>query len=138
MNWKESLKDLGGGDITFLSGDGAMIEFVVVADPIIFDTMYQKVEQQKVGWPVMTADGFTLLIVGKRVARKMIPMEKFAKTNAFSLVRHGAEGDTNATYRLTKLENAEPALTLFAKAKAEYNKDLLTEAIQAAKECMDK
>ena len=138
MNWKESLADLGGGDLTFLSGDGAMIEFVVVDEPIIFNTTYQKQEQQKVGWPVMTADGFTLLIVGKRVARKMIGLEKYAKTKAFSLIRHGIEGDTNATYKLTVLENAEPANTLFAMAKKDYNKQLLVDAVAAAKDCMDK
>lgn len=138
MSWKDSLKDIGGGDITFLSSDGAFIEFVVVDEPIIFNCTYQKQEQQKVGWPVMTADGFTLLIVGKRVARKMIPFEKFSKTKAFSLIRHGAEGDVNATYKLTVLENAEPAKSLFAAAKTDYNKQQLVDAVAAAKECMDK
>lgn len=138
MSWKDDLAKLGGGDITFLSSDGAFIEFIVVDKPQIFDTTFQKQEQQKVGWPVWTADGFTLLFVGKRVARKMIALESKAKTKALSLTRHGVEGDVNAKYDLRIIDNVEPAKTLFETAKKDYNPSMLADAVEAAKEMLDK
>lgn len=134
MSWKENLKDLGAGDITILSEDGATITFVIVDAPILYETEYKGNPQKKVCWPVWYEDGFTLLLLGARATRRLMQYEKKSDTKAFTVTRKGIEGDTNAVYKVTVSDDDKLAAALFAAAKAEYKPEMLTEAKAAVEE----
>jgi len=137
MGWKEKMKEFGGGDLTFLSSDGECLVFVVVGEPILLKGTYKKKEQERIGCPVVTDEGFMLFVTGKRVARKMSKFEGSFKDNAIMVVRHGETGDVNSTYNVSVYENKEVAKRLLAIAKEENIKDKLTQAILAANECIN-
>lgn len=136
MGWRAKMKDWGGGDITFLSSDGECIVFVVVDEPILLSGKFKGKEQDRIGCPVVTDEGFVLFITGKRVARKLSKFEDTFKDNAFMIVRHGESGDINATYDVSVLDEPTKAKQLFDIAKKEYKPSLLKQAIEDAKEVM--
>lgn len=136
MAWKDKMKEWGGGDLTFLSSDGEVIIFVVVDGPVLLTGKYKGKEQQRIGCPVVTDEGFVLFVTGKRTARKLSKFEdQFAKS-AFMIVRHGEAEDINSKYDVTVLDNAEKTKQLFTLAKKEYKPGLLEQAITDAKEVM--
>lgn len=138
MGWKSKVKDWGGGDITFLSSDGECIIFVVVDDPVLLHGKFKGKEQDRVGCPVVTDEGFLLFITGKRVARKLSKFEDRFKDSSFVITRHGIEGDINATYDVSVFDNAAKTEQLFAIAKREYKPVMLKEAIKDAHDAMQK
>lgn len=137
MGWKDKMKEFGGGDLTFLSSDGECLVFTVVADPVLLHGKFRGKEQDRIGCPVMTDEGFMLFVCGKRVGRKISKFEDKFKTHALIVVRHGETGDVNCTYNVKVYDNDEVAKRLHAMAKTDYKKDLLTQAIKAADECMN-
>ena len=137
MGWKDKMKEFGGGDLTFLSSDGECLVFVIVDEPVLLKGTYKKKEQDRVGCPVFTDEGFMLFVTGKRVARKISKFEDKFKEKALIVVRHGETGDVNSTYDVSLYDNDELAKRLFAMAKTDYKKDLLIAAIKDAKECMN-
>lgn len=137
MGWKDKMKEFGGGDLTFLSSDGEVLVCVVVDDPVRLKGTYRKKEQERIGCPVVTDEGFVLFITGKRVARKISKFEAVFKDKAIMIVRHGDVGDMNCTYDVSASDNAERAQRLFEIAKEGYNKDLLKQAILDAEDCMN-
>ena len=134
--WKEKMKEWGGGDLTFLSSDGEVIIFVVVGEPQLLKGKFKGNPQERIGCPIVTDEGFQLLIIGKRTARKLSKFEDIFKTHAFMIVRHGVEGDINATYPVTPLDDEAKTKQLFQIAEKEYNPTLLKEALKDAKEVM--
>lgn len=136
MGWRGKMKEWGGGDITFLSSDGETIIFVVVDEPVLLTGKFKGKEQDRIGCPVVTDEGFVLFITGKRVARKLSKFEDSFKATAFVITRHGESGDINATYEVSKLEHPEKTKQLFDIAKKEYKSGLLEAAIEDAKEVM--
>jgi len=134
--WKESIKEWGGGDLTFLSSDGEVLMFVVVDDPQLLTGKFKGNVQERIGCPVVTDEGFVLFITGKRVARKLSKFEDRFKDTAFMVVRHGESGDINCSYEVSVLDNEAKTEQLFAIAKKEYNPELLAEAIKDAREVM--
>lgn len=136
MSWMNKMKDWGGGDLTFLSSDGECLVFVVVADPVLLTGKYKGKEQERIGCPVVTDEGFVLFITGKRTARKLSKFEGMFKSTAFMIIRHGSEGDINATYGVTIVDNEKKTTQLFELAKKEFTQDKLKEALVAAKEVM--
>jgi len=126
MTWAEKMKEFGGGNFTFLSVDGDTITFIVVGEPVLIKTMFGKQEQERIGCPVVTEDGYQLFITGKRVGRRLSKHEAVFGTNALMVVRHGAEGDTNARYDVRVL----PELETFNRLKAIYDTDFRPEMIQ--------
>ena len=137
MSWKEKMKEFGGGDLTFISSDGECLVFVVVDEPVLLKGMFKKQEQERIGCPVMTDEGFMLFITGKRVARKLSKFEDKFKTKALMVVRHGESGDINATYNVSLYDNDEKAKQLFDMAKTDYEPSLLEQAIEDANEVMN-
>lgn len=133
MSWSDKAKEWGGGDFTFLSADGESITFVVVDEPQLIQTVYKKQEQERIGCPVVTDEGFVLFVTGKRVFRKLTKFEKRFKDTAFMVTRHGVEGDTNASYTVTPVEDKEKVNQLLAIAEKEYKPQLLQEALEAVK-----
>lgn len=136
MTWKEKMKDWGGGDFTFLSSDGEVIMFVVVAEPVLLKGKFKGKEQERVGCPVVTDEGFVLFVTGKRVARKLSKFEDHFKDSAFMVVRHGETGDIDCKYDVTVLDNATKRDQLFEIAKKEYKPALLKQAVADAEELM--
>jgi len=136
MKWREKMKDWGGGDISFLSSDEECIMFVVVDDPGLLVGKFKGNEQERIGCPVVTDEGFTLFITGKRVGRKLSKFEDKFKDTAFIVTRHGIEGDINAKYEVGILGSSLKTQQLLDIAKKEYKPALLKQAIEDAKEVM--
>jgi len=134
MGWQDKMKQWGGGDVSFLSEDGECITFCVIADPVLIKGTFQKQETQRIGAPVVTADGFTLLTIGKRVARRLAKYEKHFKEWAFDLIRHGEPGDTRSKYELKRCDFPDIEKACLAKAKAGVPQEDIDEAIKAASE----
>ncbi len=134
--WKESMKEWGGGDLTFLSSDGEVIMFVVCDDPILLEGKFKGNVQERIGCPVVTDEGFVLFITGKRVARKLSKFEDRFSDTAFMIVRHGESGDINAKYDVSVLDDKPKTAQLFDIKKKEYKPALLKQAIEDAKEVM--
>lgn len=134
--WKEKMKDWGGGDLTFLSSDGEVIIFVVVDEPQLLHGKFKGNPQDRIGCPVVTDEGFVLFITGKRVARKLSKFEDRFKDTAFMVVRHGIQGDINAKYDVSVMDDEAKTEQLFAIANKEYKPALLKQAIKDAVELM--
>jgi len=135
--WKEKMKEWGGGDLTFLSSDGEVILFVVVGEPQLIAGKFRGNPQERIGCPVVTDEGFVLFITGKRVARKLSKFEERMKDAAFMVVRHGDAGDINAKYDVSILDDKTKTQQLFDIANKEYKPGLLKQALADAKEVMD-
>ena len=84
MSWKEKMKEWGGGDLAFLSEDGEVITFAVVGEPVLLEGKFKGKPSEKIGCPIVTRDGFTLFIAGKRLARKL---SKYEVNRAISMQR---------------------------------------------------
>ena len=136
MTWKDKMKEWGGGDLTFLSSDGEVLIFVVVDMPQLLVGKFKGKEQERIGCPVVTDEGFLLFITGKRTARKLSKFESRFADSAFMVVRHGEAGDINCTYEVSVLDDKAKTEQLFAIAKREYKPALLKQAIEDAKEVM--
>lgn len=136
MSWKEKMKEFGGGDLAFLSEDGEAIVFAVCDEPVLLEGKYKGKPSEKIGCPIMTADGFCLFIAGKRLARKLSKHEEQFNDTAFLAIRHGEQNDITSTYELKVLDNPELTSKLMSLRDAEYNKNVLAEAVVAAMEVM--
>jgi len=136
MSWKEKAKEWGGGDITFLSSDGECLIFVAVAEPVLLEGVFKGKPQDRIGCPIVTDEGFQLFVTGKRVFRKLSKFEDKFNTHAFMVVRHGGEGDINAKYDVSLLDDSAKTVQLFDIAKKEYKPALLKQAIEDAQKVM--
>jgi len=136
MGWKDKMKEWGGGDITFLSSDGECILFVVVDEPVLLVGKFKGKEQNRIGCPVVTDEGFLLFITGKRVARKLSKFESRFKDTAFMVGRHGESGDIDSKYDISVVDDKAKTKQLLELAKKEYKPKMLTQAIEDAKEVM--
>lgn len=134
MGWQDKMKQWGGGDVSFLSENGECITFVVIDDPVLIEGKFQGQETQRIGAPVMTMEGFTLLTIGKRVARRLAKYEQHFAEWAFDLIRHGEPGDTKSTYELKRCPIEELEKTILTKARAGVQREDIDEAIKAASE----
>lgn len=132
MSWKEKMKEFGGGDLAFLSEDGEVITFIVVGDPMLLEGKYKGKPSEKIGCPIITEDGFALLVAGKRLARKISKHEGYFDERVLQAVRHGESGDIDATYPLTIVDDADLAKRLFAIKDADFRADMIGEAVDAA------
>lgn len=136
MNWKEKIKEFGGGDINFLSGDGEVLDFVICDNPILLEGKFKGKPQQRIGIPIVSAEGFSLFITGKRLARKLSKYEDKMATSVFRVVRHGEENDVNSSYPVTILDDTQQTAELFALKDREFNPTVLAEAVAYAIEIM--
>lgn len=136
MSWKEKMREFGGGDLAFLSEDGEVLNFVVVGEPVLLEGKYKGKPSEKIGCPVVTEDGFQLLVAGKRLARKISKHEAGFKTHAFVAIRHGEQDDQATTYELRIITDDEKTKQLFKLAKVKLEPSVLEEAIKAAQDVM--
>jgi hypothetical protein len=100
MSWKEKMKEWAPANLLFLSSDGVVARFIVVGEPELVTTMYQRTEQERIACPVFNDDGFQLFVINKRTARKLASIEEHFGTDVITVTRHGAEGDTNTVYEV--------------------------------------
>jgi len=136
MSWKEKMKEFGGADLAFLSEDGECLKFVVVGEPVLLEGKYKGQPSEKIGCPVVTAEGFQLLVAGKRLARRIAKHEAEFNKVAFIAIRHGEQDDPSTTYELKVQDEAELVKRLFAVAKKEFKPDMISEAVEAATDVM--
>jgi len=134
MSWKDKMKEWGGGDISFLSEDGECITFRVIGEPFLIEGNFRGNTTQRIGCPIVTADGFTLLIVGKRVGRRLAKHEDKFNAQAFDLIRHGEPGDVKATYELNRCNDEVLEKQLMAFDAKKITKKDIDEAVAAAQE----
>lgn len=132
MSFKEKLKEFGGGDFTFLSEDGEQLICAVVDEPVLLKSKFQGKEQDRIGIPVMTEDGYQLFITGKRVARKVSKFENHFQDSALVITRYGESGDVNSRYTVKILDDELTTKQLLSMAKAEYKPELTAEAVKEA------
>jgi hypothetical protein len=134
--WAGKMKEFGGGNFTFLSSDGEAITFIVVGLPRLLKSVYQKKEQERIGCPVVTDEGFQLFICGKRCARKITKHEAVFKTSALMVIRHGIEGDTNAKYEVRVVPEPETFKRLSDIAAEDFTPERIDEAVAEASKVM--
>lgn len=136
MSWNEKMKEFGGGDLAFLSEDGEVVCFVVVGEPVLLEGRYKGKPSEKIGCPIVTPDGFALLVAGKRLARKISKHEERFGDTAFMAVRHGEQNDITSTYDLKILDDKELTAKLFELRMGNDFVSATQEAIDAAMEVM--
>ncbi len=136
MSWKDKMAEWGGGEVSFLSEDGECIVFVVAGEPQLLESKYKNQKTERIAAPLITEDGFSLLIMGKRLARKLSKHEDEFSGKAFIAVRHGAERDINTTYELSVLDDQERTNKLFNILNTDFQPEQVDEAIEAAKDIM--
>lgn len=132
MSWTEKMKEFGGGNFTFLSTDGESITFIVVGEPVLLKSMYKKQEQERIGCPVITDEGYQLYICGKRVARKLSKHEAVFGSRAIMVIRHGIEGDADTKYEVRVLPEPETYAWLAAIRDADFRPEMIQDSIDEA------
>ena len=125
MTWSDKVKEFGGCDVAFLTEDGEVITIVICGDPELFKGKYKGQETKRVAFPVATVDGVTILVVGMRTARRLAKHEKHHHDMAFEIIRHGTQGDQDATYDVAPVADEQLTRELFAIKQREFKpKDL--------------
>ena len=135
--WAQKMKEFGGGDFTFLSSDGETLTFIVVGLPHLLKSHFKGKEQDRIGCPIVSEDGYQLFICGKRLARKISKREKVFETNALMVVRHGIEGDVNARYDLRVLPETETYERLMRIKGEDFKLEMIAESVKAAQQVME-
>lgn len=136
MSWKEAMKKMGPANLMFLSTDGASVNFIVCGDPVLLPGRFKGKEQERIGCPVVTDEGFMLFVTGKRTARKLASVEDKFKDHVINVTRHGVEGDTDATYEVSALQDAAKMKALLALKAKTFSEEAFAESIADAKEVM--
>lgn len=134
MSFKEKMKQFGGAALSFLTEDGECLEFMVAGDPELIEGKYKGKDTARIGIPIFTTEGFSLLVIGKRVARRLAKYEKQFPTVVFLLIRHGESRSTDTIYELSTIADKERVAKFIEVAKVGIDKDELTEAIASARE----
>jgi len=126
------MEEWGGGDIAFLSEDGEAIIFIVVADPVLLTGRFKGRQSERIGCPVITQEGYTLFITGKRVARRLSRYEDKFDSHAFMLVRRGEHNDIETSYDLTVCQDPELTKKLFDWKDAEFDPAAVEQSVKDA------
>jgi len=134
MSWKAFMDECGGGEIAYLSEDGECITFIVVADPALIAGKFRGTTTERVGCPVISQEGFTLLVLGKRLARRISKHEARFADSAFTIVRHGEHDDIRTKYELTICPDEALTKELFNYKETEFEESQIDEAIKYAEE----
>lgn len=134
MSWREKMDEWGGGEICFLSEDGECITFIVVGEPVLIEGKFKGNTTERIGCPVITQEGFSLLIIGKRLARRLSKHESQFETSAFMIVRHGEHDDIKTKYELTILPDLELTQKLLDYKKTDFEVAAVEEAVEYARQ----
>lgn len=137
MTWKDKMKEFGGGNFTFLSVDGEALVFIVVGEPQLLKGKYKGQENERIGCPIVTDEGYMLFICGKRLARKISKLEEKFDTHAIMVVRHGLEGDVNVKYDVIAVPEKETFERLLAIKKADFKHAMIAESVADSAEVLN-
>lgn len=137
MTWKDKMKEFGGGNFTFLSVDGEVLIFIVVGEPQLLHSTFKGKENERIGCPVVTDEGYLLFICGKRLARKISKLEKHFDSKAIMAVRHGMEGDVNAKYDVKVVPEKETFERLQTIKKADFKHAMIAESVADSAEVLN-
>lgn len=137
MSWKEKMKEFGGGNFTFLSEDGETLTFIVIGDPVLLKSKYKGKENERVGCPIITDEGYQLFVTGKRLARKISKYESVFKTSALMITRQGEAGDINAMYKVSVLPEVDTFKRLMAIKKKDFTPEMIAESIDDVGDVLD-
>lgn len=132
MSWKERMEEWGGEAISFLSEDGEVITFVVAGLPRLIKGKFKGKDTERIGCPVVTAEGFTLLIVGKRLARRLSKYEDRFNDDAFWIVRRGAADDIGTKYELHVCDDKAMTKNLFDIMDSDFEESMIDDALTYA------
>lgn len=132
MTWKAKAKEWGSGAVKFLTEDGELLTFVIMGEPRLMEGEYKGKPTKRIAAPVMTEDGFCILLIGQRPFYRLAKYESQFPTAAFEIERHGETGDTNAKYPISISEDKILTQTLLTMAKDGVDKDEIQEAWDAA------
>ena len=138
MSWKEKAQEFGPTSVVFLSTQGASISGIVVGDPILLKGKYQGKEQERIGCPIVTDDGFYLFVVGKRVFRKLVSLEEHFGDSIITVTRLSPEGDTKGQYSVEVSADKDRFRRLRSTVGKEFTEDALNEAIAEANQLMNR
>ncbi len=134
MSWTEKMKEWGGGEVAFLSEDGEALIFIVVGEPELLEGKFKGRISERIGCPVITNEGYTLFICGKRLARRLSRYEADFDNTAFMVVRRGEHNDIETVYELSKCLDDAQAAKLFAWKESDFDQAQVGDSIEAAKE----
>ena len=134
MGWTEKMKEWGGGEVAFLSEDGEAMIFIVVDDPVLLEGKFKGRMSERIGCPVITSEGYTLFICGKRLARRLSRYEERFGDTAFMVVRRGEHNDIETVYELSKCTDEELTAKLFAWKESDFDHTQIEDSIKAAEE----
>ncbi len=134
MGWTDRMKDWGGANLAFLSEDGEVMTFAIAGEPELIEGKYRGKETQRIGAPVVMLEGFTLLIIGKRLARRLSKHEKDFDKIVFEVIRHGEEGSTDTRYELNICPDANLTKQLLALAKTSVKAEDVQAALSEARQ----
>lgn len=137
MSWKDKMKEFGGGNFTFLSVDGEVLIFIVVGEPQLLKSTFKGKENERIGCPVVTDEGYLLFICGKRLARKISKLEMYFEKTAIMAVRHGSEGDVNAKYDVKVMPEKETFERLLVIKKADFKHGMIAESVKDSAEVLN-
>ncbi|GAI60749.1 unnamed protein product, partial [marine sediment metagenome] len=70
-------------------------------------------------------------------ARKISKYEGTFDSSAFRAIRHGEQGDIDASYELKVLDDADLVSRLFGFKEADFKPEMIDAAIEAAKSVMN-
>jgi len=128
------MKEWGGGEIAFLSEDGEAMIFIVVADPVLLEGKFKGRMSERIGCPIITNEGYTLFICGKRLARRLSRYENDFDNTAFMVVRRGEHNDIETVYELSKCLDVEITEKLLAWKESDFDPAQIEDSISAAEE----
>ncbi len=134
MGWTEKMKEWGGGEVAFLSEDGEAMIFIVVDDPVLLQGKFKNRVSERIGCPVITGEGYTLFICGKRLARRLSRYEDHFDDTAFMVVRRGEHNDIETVYELSKCTDEDLTAKLFAWKASDFDHSQVADSIAAAEE----
>lgn len=132
MSWKDKMTEWGGGEVAFLSEDGEAMIFIVVGEPTLLQGKFKGRMSERIGCPVITNEGYTLFICGKRLARRLSRYEDDFGSTAFIVVRRGEHNDIETVYELSKCLDKELTDKLLGWKESDFNVEQIADSIAAA------
>lgn len=127
MTWKEKLKEIGGCEVAFLTEDGEVLQFVVCGGIELFEGKYKGAPTKRIGFPIVSREGMTILVIGMRPARRLAKYEEHFDKIAFEIIRHGEPGDQDAAYSVKPIDDPELTKELLTIKKRDFDPALVGE-----------
>lgn len=137
MTWKEKMAEFGGLQATFLTEDGETITFIVVGEPDLVVGKYKKKETKRITCPIITLEGFSIFVLGMRLARRIAKYEDIFDKAAFTVTRNGEKGDQNAQYDFGVCPDPDLTQRLFAFRQDEFKEDEVAPALAEVTEMLE-